>query len=231
MQKQTESLLVDRSVYLQSGIHIGTQQKNKFLEPFIYTRRRDGLYIFDITKIDQRIREAAKILARYEPEEILVVANRMTARKPARKFAEYTKCLARIGRFIPGTLTNPRIKYFLEPSVLVAADPIMDRQAITEAKKVGIYVIAFVNTFNPVQNIDFIVPGNNRGKKSLALFFYLLAREYLRNRGLLGENEELSELKWKEFEPTRAEVELPIWIRKQLEELRRRRRKLKRRKK
>ncbi|NPA86008.1 MAG: 30S ribosomal protein S2 [bacterium] len=224
-------MLVDRSVYLQSGIHIGTAQKNKFMEPFIYTQRKDGLYIFDINKIDERIAEAARILAKYEPSEILVVANRMTARKPAQKFAEYTKCLARIGRFIPGTLTNPNIKYFLEPEVLIAADPIMDKQAIREAKQVGIFVIALVNTFNPVQNIDFIIPGNNRGKKALALFFYLLAREYLRARGVLGPNDELSELKWKEFEPTKEEVELPIWIKKQLEELRRRRRKKARKKK
>jgi small subunit ribosomal protein S2 len=41
--------------------------------------------------------------------------------------------------------------------------------------------------------LDLVIPCNNKGKKSVGLVFYLIAREYMRKRGTLASNEEISE--------------------------------------
>jgi len=87
-QTGVQGLLVPEDVYLTSGVHIGTQQKSADMKPFIYKVRIDGLYVLDIKKTDTRIREAAKFLARFKPENILVVAARQYGQKPARLFAK-----------------------------------------------------------------------------------------------------------------------------------------------
>ena len=54
-EKMSEKeLLVPLDTYLASGIHIGTQQKTKDMEKFIYRVRSDGLYVLDVRKTDER---------------------------------------------------------------------------------------------------------------------------------------------------------------------------------
>ena len=74
--KPVVELLITLDKYLAAGVHIGTHICTKFMEPFVYRVRNDGLYILDIRKIDERIRIAAKFLARHEPEKIAVVSAR-----------------------------------------------------------------------------------------------------------------------------------------------------------
>ncbi len=68
-----------------------------------------------------------------------------------------------------------------------------DRNAVIDAVKMGVPVIALCDTNNQSNNIDLVIPSNNKGKKSLGLFFWILAREYLRNKGILKKDEELKE--------------------------------------
>ncbi len=189
---KNEGLLVPVEQYLSSGIHIGTIFRTGFMRKYIFKTRPDRLNLIDIQKIDYKIRMAAKFLAHYEPGEILVVARRKYAQNAARKFAEVVGAKAIVGRFVPGTLTNPEAKEFIEPSVVVVSDPIADREAISEAAKVHIPVVAICNTNNTTQNIDIVIPGNNRGKKAVALIYWLLAREYLINRGVIKSPEEFN---------------------------------------
>ncbi len=191
-KKKDYGLLVPVEQYLSSGIHIGTVFRTGYMRKFIFKTRPDRLNLIDIQKIDYRIRVAAKFLAQYDPEEILVVARRKYAQRAAKKFAEVIGATAIVGRFVPGTLTNPQAKEFMEPSVLLAADPIADREAINEAAKVRIPVVAICNTNNTFQNIDLVIPGNNRGKRALALIFWLLARQYLLERGVIKSPDEFN---------------------------------------
>ena len=46
---------------------------------------------------------------------------------------------------------------------------------------------------NLTTNIDIVIPGNNKGRRSLALIYWLLSREILRIRGALGPEEDLEE--------------------------------------
>ena len=171
--------------YLASGIHIGTQIKTKSMLPFIYRVRPDGLYVLDIKKTDERIRIAAKFLSRYEPNEIVVVSARQYGIRPVERFCAITKAQCRSGRFIPGSLTNPEYRKFIEPKILLATDPRADSQAIKEAINARLPVIALCDTDNNAANVDLIIPTNNKGRKALSTIFWLLARQLLRERGEL----------------------------------------------
>ncbi|MBL7054292.1 30S ribosomal protein S2 [Candidatus Woesearchaeota archaeon] len=188
-----EQFLVPIDAYLKSGIHIGTKFRTKYMEQFIYKTRPDGLSVLNLQKIDERIRIAAKFLAQYEPEDILIVSRRENGWKPVGMFGKLTGTKVFPGRYPPGTLTNPALENYIEVKILLVTDAWPDRNTIIDAVKMGIPVIALCDTNNQTNNIDFVIPANNKGKKSLGLFFWILTREYLRNKGLLKNNEELKE--------------------------------------
>ena len=188
---KTIELLIPLEQYLAAGVHIGTHICNKYMEKFVYRVRPDGLYVLDIRKVDERIRIAARFIARYEPEKVLAVSVRQYGGKPVAKFCGLTRCKPVTGRFIPGTLTNPRLEYYVEPDLLVITDPRADAQAIDEAAEMGIPVVALADTDNKIEFIDLIIPANNKGRKSLALLYWLLARQVLRERGELAPDAEL----------------------------------------
>jgi small subunit ribosomal protein S2 len=176
-------LLIPVEDYLGAGVHIGTQQKTEDMERFIHRVRTDGLYVLDVSKTDQRIRTAANFLADYNPEQILVTSSRQYGRFPAEKFADAVGARARTGRFIPGTLTNPKYDGYIEPDVVVVTDPIGDAQAVKEAITVGIPVIAMCDSNNATSNVDLVIPTNNKGRKALSVVYWLLANETLDRRG------------------------------------------------
>ncbi len=192
-------LLVPLEVYLQAGVHIGTHSCTKHMEKFVFRVRPDGLYILDIRKTDERLRIAARFLSRFEPDKIMAVSSRQYGQTPVLKFAEFTGAKPVVGRFIPGTLTNPRLEWYYEPDVLVLTDPRADSQALDEAMEIGIPVVAFVSTDNKLSGVDLAIPANNKGRKSLALLYWILTRQLLRERGVLGATEDLP-VRYEDFE-------------------------------
>lgn len=193
-----EKLLVPLDMYLQSGIHIGSKFKTGFMKQYIYKIRPDGLCVFNIAKIDERLRLAGQMLAKYPPEKILAVCRRENGHKGIKAFGKATGIKVLAGRYLPGTLTNPQNEYYFEPEIVLVSDPWLDKQVIKDAIKAGIPVIALCDTNNTTENIDFVIPCNNKSNKSLSLIFYILAREYLRNRGVIQKTAE-PEVEFKEF--------------------------------
>ena len=183
MSDEEADLLIPVEDYRGSGVHIGTQQKTADMERFIHRVRTDGLYVLDVSMTDSRIRTAASFLSNYEPEQILVASSRQYGRFPAEKFADAVGARARTGRFIPGTLTNPKYDGYIEPDIVVVTDPIGDAQAVKEAITVGIPVIAMCDSNNTTSNVDLVVPTNNKGRKALSVVYWLLANETLDRRG------------------------------------------------
>lgn len=175
-------LLVPLENYLSAGVHIGTHSCTRYMEKFIYRVRPEGLYVLDVRKIDERLRTAAKFLSRFPPSSILAVASRPYAYTPVQKFAEVINGKYIVGRLVPGSLTNPYLNKFMEPEVLLVSDPRTDTQAIKEASSMGIPVIAFADTDAKVEFVDLVIPANNKGRKSLALLYWALARQVLRER-------------------------------------------------
>jgi small subunit ribosomal protein S2 len=178
-----EQLLLPQDTLLSAGIHIGTRMKTKDMDPFIYRVRPDGLFVLDVKKTDERIRVAAKFLARFEPSKIVAVAARLYGREPVKRFCEVTKATPIVGRFIPGMLSNPLHPGRIEPSVVIVSDPKADVQAVVEATAIGIPVIALCSTDNDFAGVDFVIPTNNKGRRALAVVYWLLARQMLRERG------------------------------------------------
>ncbi|NLO78388.1 MAG: 30S ribosomal protein S2 [Methanomicrobiales archaeon] len=176
--------LVPVEEYLAAGVHIGTQQKSKDMKKFIYRVRGDGLYILDIQETDNRIKIAAEFIAKYDAPKVLVVTSRQYGQYPAKKFANAIGGTYKVGRFIPGMMTNQNIPNFIEPDVVVVTDPIGDAQAIKEAVYTGIPVVALCDTNNKTKYIDLVVPTNNKGRKALSMVYFLLAREILKSRGI-----------------------------------------------
>jgi small subunit ribosomal protein S2 len=182
----TEELLLPRDTILSAGIHIGTRMKTKDMEPSIYRVRPDGLFVLDVKKTDDRIRAAAKFLARFEPAKVAVAASRLYAQEPIKKFCELTGATPLIGRFIPGLLSNPLYPNRVDPEVILVSDPRADAQAVKEASNVGIPIVALCSTDNEFAGVDLVIPTNNKGRRALAVIFWLLARQVLRERGELA---------------------------------------------
>ena len=57
-----EELLVPLKEYLRVGIHIGTKFRTKYMAPFIYKTRPDGLVVLNVQEIDKRISLATNLL-------------------------------------------------------------------------------------------------------------------------------------------------------------------------
>jgi len=181
-------LLAPLEDYLKAGVHIGTSSGMKSMDWAIYRTRSDGLYVLDVHKTDERIRTAAKFLARQTMSRIAICSVRAYGVYPVEMFAKITGAYAITGRFIPGIFTNPNIqgRYdFLEPTSVVITDPHFDRQALKEASRVGIPVVSLVDTDNVTRYVDVAIPCNNKGRNSLAMVFWLLTKEVLRERGEL----------------------------------------------
>ncbi len=181
-----ETLLLPRDTLLSAGIHIGTRMKTLDMEPFIYRVRPDGLFVLDVKKTDDRIRTTAKFLSRYEPSKVAVAATRLYAHEPVRMFCKLTGATPLIGRFIPGQLSNPQYSNRVDPEVIVVSDPRADAQAVKEASNVGIPIVALCSTDNEFSGVDIVIPTNNKGRRALAVIFWLLARQVLRERGELA---------------------------------------------
>ncbi|PLW79515.1 30S ribosomal protein S2 [Candidatus Woesearchaeota archaeon] len=189
-EEQTETMLVPTEEYLKAGIHIGTKFKTKYMEKFIYKVRPDGLSVLNISKIDERIQNLITLLSSYAPEEILVVSRRENGWRSVKIFEKLIGAKVFAGRYPPGILTNANLKNFIEAKILLVIDAWPDRNAVQDAIKVGIPVIALSDTNNQSNNIDLVVPCNNKGKKSIGLLFWIVTKEYMKNRGMIKSDSE-----------------------------------------
>jgi len=181
-------LLIPRQEYLASGIHIGMKQRVADMKEFIYKIRDDGLAILNLQMINDRIRVAAKFLSRCK--NIMIVGRKSMAHDAVAKFAEVIEAKAVVGRFLPGSLTNSHFKRYFEADAIVISDPLIDYQALKEAVSARVPIVAVCDTFDETRNIDLVIPANNKGKKALATLFWLLAREVLKERGVIKNDDD-----------------------------------------
>ena len=183
---------VSEQVLLSTGIRVGTLVKTKSMASFISRTRPDGLHIIDVAKTLQRIELAAKFVSNLDLSRIVVYSSREYGKTPVAKFTELTGTIPLTGRFMPGTFTNPLYPKHLDPEAVIVTDPSMDQQAVIEATQVGVPVIAICDTDNLTENVDLVIPANNRGRKALAAVMWLLSRSVLQHSGKLSSDESMS---------------------------------------
>ena len=188
MSQQIETPDIKKKI-LSTGIRVGTQVKTKFMKPFITKASPEGLYMLDLDITLEKIQTAAKFINRLGTDKLIVCSARQYANTPIEKFCEVLGSKKLLGRFMPGTLTNPSLPYYIEPKLVLVSDPQVDEQAVTEATNAGIPVIGIANTDNITSKLDLIIPANNRGRKALATVYWLLVRQILIERGELKEDE------------------------------------------
>jgi small subunit ribosomal protein S2 len=183
MSDEEATLLLPFETYEENAVNIGTQQKSADMMRFIERVREDGLYILNVNITDSRVRSIAAFLNNFESPRIMVVSARQYGQRPARLFSEAIGANSAVGRFIPGSLTNPVLRSYVEPDVLFVTDPAADQQALIEAVNSGLPIVGIVDANNNLRNVDIALPANNKGRRSLAQIYWLLAREVLKLRG------------------------------------------------
>jgi len=206
MSEQTEAVDIKKLIE-RSGLRVGTNVKTKFMKSFITKTTDEGLYMLDGDMTLEKIMTSAKFINRVGAENIIVCSGRQYAGIPVEQFCEMTGAKHHLGRFMPGTLTNPSLPYYIEPKIVFISDPEVDEQALIEATNAGIPVIGLSNTENITSKLDIIIPANNRGRRALATMYWLLVRQILIEKGELKENESMKK-EIEDFEAKHTEEEI-----------------------
>jgi len=181
-ETEEKETLVPMDDYLKSSIYLGTKVITPDMRKYVYRRRADGLAVFNTALLDDKIREGAEYLAKFAPEDVLLVCKREAGWKAVKKFAEVTGIRIFTKKYPAGILTNPRLEGFFETDLVFVCDPWIDKNAMADANKIKIPVLAICDTNNYTQGVTHIIPGNNKSGKSLGMVFYLLTKLYCEKR-------------------------------------------------
>ncbi|OGZ62563.1 MAG: hypothetical protein A2639_00525 [Candidatus Staskawiczbacteria bacterium RIFCSPHIGHO2_01_FULL_34_27] len=188
-------MLIPLEDYVKSGIYIGTKVVTPNMRPFVYRRRADGLAIFNTDLIDEKLKEGIEYLAKFAPEDVVLVCKREVGWKAAERFSQLTGIRVFAKKYPAGILTNTQLPDFFENELTIITDSWLDKNALNDTLKVNKKVLMICDTNNFSKGADQIIIGNNKSGKSLGIIFYLLARGYCKNRNLKT-IDEIPDLEW-----------------------------------
>lgn len=206
--KKRTDMLVPLEEYVKAGIYLGTRVVTPNMKPFVYRRRADGLAIFNTDTIDEKLKEGIEFLARFPPEDVILICKRQAGWKAAKKFSELTGIRVFTKKYPAGILTNKQLPDFFENELTIITDQWVDKNALNDTLKVHKKVLMVCDTNNFSQGADQVIIGNNKSPKSLGLIFYILARGYCKARGL--DTGKIPDLEWWTEEEETAKKEILI---------------------
>ncbi len=181
--KKRSDMLIDLEDYVKTGIYLGTRVVTPDMKKYVYRRRADGLAIFNTDLIDEKLKEGIAYLAKFKPEDVILVCKRQSGWKAAKKFEEITGIRTFTKKYPAGVMTNTQLVDFLETELTIITDQWLDKNALKDTLDVKKNVLMICGTNNFSKGANQIIIGNNKSGKSIGLIFYLLARGYLKTRG------------------------------------------------
>ena len=183
-KSEPSNTLVPIEDYLKSSMHLGTRVITPNMRKYIYKRRADGLAVFNTAMLDSTMREAGEFLSKYAPEDIILVCKREAGWHAVKLFSETLGIRSFTKKYPAGILTNTNLADFFETKLVLICDPWLDKNALTDANRVGVPVMSVCDSNNYAFGIKQIVAGNNKSAKSLGMIMYLLAKIYIENRNM-----------------------------------------------
>lgn len=179
LPKET-TILTPIEDYIKTASYLGTKVITPSMRKYIYRRRLDGLAILNTVLVDKKLSDAIKFVCRFKPNEWALVCKRESGWRAVKIFSELTGVKIFTKKYPSGILTNTCLENFVEVNMLMISDPWLDKNALSDARKVRIPVVGICDTNNHTSDIDVVIISNNKSNKSLGLIFYLLSREYMK---------------------------------------------------
>ena len=146
--KKKADMLIPLEDYVRTGIYLGTKVVTPDMKPFVYRRRADGLAIFNTDLIDQKLKEGAKYLSKFDAKDVILVCKRQVGWKFAKKFEELTGIRTFTKKYPAGILTNTQLKDFFETELAIVTDGWLDKNALKDTLDVNKKVLMICGTNN-----------------------------------------------------------------------------------
>lgn len=170
--------LIPLEDYIKCAVHLGTKVITPHMRRYVYKRRADGLAVINTAVIDEKLKEAAKFLSNYVPENVYLVCKREAGWPAAKKFEEITGIRTFTKKYPSGVTTNLELEDFFESELTIICDPWIDKNALNDTVRLKKPVLSLCDTNNYTTGITQIIPCNNKSKKSIGCVLYILSREY-----------------------------------------------------
>jgi small subunit ribosomal protein S2 len=192
--KKRTDMLVPLEEYVKAGIYLGTKVVTPDMRPFVYRRRADGLAIFNTDLIDEKLKEGIDYLSKFNVEDIILVCKRQAGWKAVEKFSELTGIRVFTKKYPAGVLTNTSLPDFFENELTIVTDHWLDKNALNDTLRVNKKILMICDTNNFSKGADQVIIGNNKSTKSLGVIFYLLARGFMKSKGM--DTSKVPDLEW-----------------------------------
>ncbi len=182
--KEDQTILTSLEDYIKTAAYLGTKVITPTMRKYVYRRRLDGLAILNTLLVDKKLAEGIEFIKQFKPSDWTLVCKREAGWRGAKMFAELTGVRTYTKKYPSGVLTNTVLDDFIETKMVLISDPWLDKNALADSRNIRIPVVAICDTNNHTADCDVVIIGNNKSNKSMGLFFWLLAREYMKAHGI-----------------------------------------------
>ncbi len=183
-ERKDQTILTSLEDYIKTASYLGTKVITPTMRKYVYRRRLDGLAILNTLLVDKKLKDAIDFIVQFKPDEWTLVCKREAGWRAAKMFSELTGVRLFTKKYPAGVITNTVLPNFFETKMMMVCDPWLDKNALRDAVKVKIPVVAICDTNNHTTNVDVVIIANNKSNKSLGLIFWLLSREYMKAHGI-----------------------------------------------